>query len=601
MSLNHMLGKFSILQAFHTALLIFPIIVVLIVSITFILGGRCACWQWWTGVALAQGVGLALVERRRRFNLLCFFALSLLFLWFAGGVLITYGCYDAAWYHFPIVRLLLAGWNPVWQGSWDVVAGAYGVSFSEVRPWMVLSMPKGVWYFNTAAYYFIRNPFNLSFPLSPVLFLSLTITLWRRFKGIGVVAFVALVCVLCGRIVSYHAVVDCAVGLSGIGLLFAMKDVVEKDAWNWLELLAYSFWMCTAKQTAMFHCALFWSVLIACLCVRRRWSIVRKAVLLGGLLIVSIVVTCTAPYLTQWVNYGHPLYPVCTTDEQLHPRSSQTSDFLHRNEDAAAMSHLGACINAYLCPQVVHSYYRHKLNKANFCPDCEVWNQMTDHSQGTPTAPLFRWGIILSLLILALCGGVADWVVAMSVLLAMSALPTEMIGYLRYVPWSFAIELVAIECLLRVHRPLVVRVCKGFLIVVSLCAIPFVVLVYVLAIDKGHNLRRSIAQDPPKVIFYDSTSNETSPGNLRLLTRQISQLAGCEVMDNHGTNLTFGACSDGSFYVDCSYAKSHQDARAKILQVKGRREKLIAWTQFFCKTCLIALPESLVNCLTHRY
>lgn len=53
------------LKTFEWQVLVFPLLVVLLACASFLFGGRCAAWQWWTAVAAVVAVPFARKERIR--------------------------------------------------------------------------------------------------------------------------------------------------------------------------------------------------------------------------------------------------------------------------------------------------------------------------------------------------------------------------------------------------------------------------------------------------------------------------------------------------------------------------------------------------------
>ena len=44
-------GARAAFALFERQVLVFPLLVVLLACVSFLFGGRCAAWQWWTAVA----------------------------------------------------------------------------------------------------------------------------------------------------------------------------------------------------------------------------------------------------------------------------------------------------------------------------------------------------------------------------------------------------------------------------------------------------------------------------------------------------------------------------------------------------------------------
>ena len=325
------------LEIFESQILLFPMSVVVLLSFVFLFGGHCAPWIWW--VAFSFVVVLPFFKYH---SFHCLYHLFILLL-FMALIWLLVGCSfsavdDTMAYHMPAIRMMIDGWNPVYQATaLDLTEAGY---LLDEFWWIhVLSMPKSVWYFNAAAYCFFADPWNIMFPILPFLYVSAAMSLWRVMGAIHVmyklIGSIVMFCVL----PNFPLVVDEIVALAGMGLLLNMYDVLKNGRWNWTRLIVFSFWMCTAKQTGLFHCFLFWCC-FAMLYLRSSVALIRLA-FVGIVMLTSVCVVNASPYLTAWRNFGHPLYPkVCPADSNLSSIDI-TSDFLNQNEDAQRWDILG--------------------------------------------------------------------------------------------------------------------------------------------------------------------------------------------------------------------------------------------------------------------
>lgn len=68
--------------------------------------------------------------------------------------------YDNAFYRQPKTRLLMLGWNPVWQPTFEDIR--IFVQTEEVHPWHVAFFPQSVEVFNATFGLFLKDSFNVT-------------------------------------------------------------------------------------------------------------------------------------------------------------------------------------------------------------------------------------------------------------------------------------------------------------------------------------------------------------------------------------------------------------------------------------------------------
>ena len=504
-------------------ILLFPVVAVVLVALTFLCGGRCSAWQWWTAIVVVGMLPFCRREVKMALTTNGLFAIFLAILWLLVGVVASNGCIDIRTYHMPAIRMLMEGWNPVRDSTPEAFADALGVSLNELWPCHVIAMTKSVWYFSAVAQFFVKDPLNVLFPLLiPILF-STVATGYEFFREQSLaVRTLISIAILVATPTFTTTIVDTTVGLAGIGLIMTMGEYLRTRKWRWCRLIVFSFWMCTSKHLGMESCFIFWCV-FALAVMRSKIEFVR-CFTVASALVALIVIVCASPYLTSWKNYGHPLYPAYTGDSKNYPAHSITSDFLDRNEDAAALGRTGAFVNAYVCPSVVRHFYRHKLGKPNFFPVARVWRHTTQQDSGSPTTASTKIMFCISVALILIVGDKVGRLLALMPILAMAAVPAEMIGYIRYCPWFAVIAILAFEALLRQRRGWLQTVGK-----VTFAAFPVSVFAGIwllhnaIRVDARLALEETIFTQRQDRLYVQAGEFEKSIANMKLLCRQVPQ------------------------------------------------------------------------------
>lgn len=605
----------------------FPMAVTVLASSALLLGGRCAAWQWWG--ALVGVCAVALFARQgavcRRLAGVGLFLALLAGMWVAANVTLTLGWMDTLVYHLPATRLLMEGWNPVFAATPEALAGM-GVDPWEMRLWHVLSMPKSVWVFSAVAWRFTGATMNLFLPLFPFLFLTASAQVWRFLGGTSPWArCLAVAAMWAAAPAPTSSMVDCAVALGGMGLLAAMGRAFREGRWDGLGLVAHSFWLASAKQMGLCACAVFWGIFGVAQVWRHRTAcgaVARRLVCVGATLGTLLCVVCVSPYLTMWRNYGHPLYPNRTADAERFPVRDITGDFAICNADAAAMGHVGNAVNAYASQSLAAAYYRWKLGQATFAPRRSPWSQggADGFESAGPTTLRNRLALSLPLAVILLLGGWVERTLGVMVAAGTLAVPTPMLGYLRYVPWVWFVWPLALGAFARrVTTPWSLR--AGLTLTTVALAVPLAkgVLSATLAVDMAYAAHLALREAPPRVVYgYYSGGLEvnalkevyrlipeevcgnplrTSLCNLRLLCRQTPALRSAEVRVLE----RFGEARDqwptfpsGEFKVAPGMDFQRFSLFAANAARPDRRQRLAAYPRMFLEVAFIRFPRLLL-------
>lgn len=595
----------TIVRHLEMPILVFPILVVCIVAIGFIFRCSCSLIEWWLSFALTIAIiQFRVGNRKTLISVTAALGLMMGLLWLAANLLTTSGWHDTLEYHQPAIRMLASGWNPVYQCTPEGIAEATGLASDTMKVWHVIAMPKGVWYFSAAAYLFTKSHFNLLFPLIPLLLCSLFYTVYDAFRHSGK-SFA--MCVYIGMLmfvnVTYDMLVDSVVVLSAIGLLVTMMDGLRTGKWHWMRLIGFSFWMIVAKQPSLLHCAVFWFLFFLFSMWRKRTFRIHKFFVSGTILLIMFCLVNVAPYLTSYVNYGNPFYPRYSGDEEKYPTTNITEDFLDRNEDAAAMGHLGAFVNAFVSTSAATTYYALKTGKKDFCPNCIVWEQnAAARSKGAPTGALFRFMYCAALVVLCLVGGLCGRFIALCILIGCMAMPTEMIGYARYVPYAMVgCPLGVLAVISTVKCAKIKRlILRMVLVLFSVIAVVRLSMFCAVKVDQGYAIRQSLKQNPPGVMISRFAQvTKVISGNLILMRRSVPELRAAKIIiDSQGeTSCAEESCPyfDYSFRVARDYPGCTYSMLQRIACIPQRKQRLLSYPKFVFYTLFVTLPKSIME------
>ena len=432
----------SALETFERQVLVFPLLVVLLACVSFLFGGRCAAWQWWTAVAAVVLVPFARRDRWREalaaagiFALLLFALRCLIppLLW--DDTL----CVDMPVYHLPMIQLLVEGWNPIADPMAENITAALGLDLWGMAPLHVAFQPKTFAVLSAVAHSFIGDPFALTFPGPFLLWLGVLLAAIRTTRGFVRLALVSgIVCIL--PMVDFRMFVDQGLAFASCGLLLAMQDALRQKKCDWLALTVWAAWMMNLKLNGVLGAFVFCAVFAAATIWKnrtewRKW--IGRFAAFGCVLVALWGLVSWNPLVTSWRAYGHPLYPFKTVDAGRFPAKDLTWDLGNGNDDYREMGKLGLLSHAYLSPKATVAFYRWKTGRADFEPDCEWWSLTVFPDDSV------RAGIWLLFAVLLLVPGGRLWAFAGLVLLV--SVPDRMSGYTRYQPWLSALGCLALK------------------------------------------------------------------------------------------------------------------------------------------------------------
>ncbi len=418
-------------HAFEKQVLVFPLLVVLLASGAFSLGGRCAAWQWWAAVATVAA--LPFCRRGAWREALVGTMMFGLFLTLLKGLLPPVFwdnavCSDMTVYHLPGIQLLIEGWNPVADPLAENITSELGLDIWGMAPVHVAFLAKPLAVFAAVAYHFIGDPTTLTVPGLAFLWTGVALQAARQFHGmVRWVVLGALVWIL--PMVDHHMFVDEALAFSSCGLLLAMAEALESKRMDWMRLGVWTTWMVTVKlngvlATGVFWLAFAWMMLRVPDLDRRPWL----AWTCGLAVTVAACATVIAwhPYGTSWKTYGHPLYPFATADSEAYPLRDPTWDMRLHNGDYKCLGRWGLWFYHFVSPDGVTALGRWKTGRSDFQPENDCF---AGQYVGGKVRP---WLWLLFAVLLAHPRG-RPWGVAGIALTAL--VPWEKIGFLRYQPW----------------------------------------------------------------------------------------------------------------------------------------------------------------------
>ena len=439
--LTSLSGSPSAAFLFSRQVLVFPFLVVVLACASFLFGGRCAAWQWWTAVAAVVAAPFARRERwRAALGATALFALLLISLrWLVPPfVWDSMERPDMPAYHLPMVQLLIEGWNPVSDPMAEGITASLGLDPWGMAPLHVAFLPKTLAVFSAVAYTFVEDPLALTFPLPALLWLGVLLSGVRMFCGFARWALVAaLVFVL--PAVAWRLPVDSCVAFASCGLLLAMQGALRRRKYDWTALTVWGAWMATLKLNGTIALAVFAAAFFVVTVRRDRgawkaWT-GRFAAWTAAVALVAGTV-CWNPIGTSWRTYRHPLYPFMTADAERFPAKDLTWDVGSGNDDWREMGRAGRFAHAYLSPRTTLAFYRRKLDRPDFEPDCEWWHQGLLPDGRVRAALWLLFGVLLLL--------PAGRPFGIGGLLLLAFVPDAMVGYTRYQPWLSALGCLAV-------------------------------------------------------------------------------------------------------------------------------------------------------------
>ncbi len=429
------------LAVFERQVLVFPLLVVLFACASFLFGGQCAAWQWWTAVA---AVVLAPFARRVQWRSALGAAGLFALLLFALRCLIPplvwddTNCPDMPAYHLPMIQLLIEGWNPVSDPTAKGIVAALRLDLWGMAPLHVECQPKTLAVFSAVAHFFINDPLALTFPGPFLFWLGVLLSTLRTTRSFPRLALCfALVFIL--PMVDFRMFVDQSLAFASFGLLLAMQNALRERKCDWFALVVWTVWMTNLKLNGVLGAVVFWVLFAAAMMWKergewKRWA--RRFVAVAGILALLGILISWNPYGMAWRRFGHPLYPYRTINAEHFPVQDLTWDLDNGNDDLRRMGKVGLFAHAYLSPRATVAFYRWRQHRPDFDPDCEWWRLAV-----FPNTQI-RLGLWLAFGLLLLLPPGRIWAIGGFLLLVL--VPDRMVGYTRYQPWLSGLGCLAV-------------------------------------------------------------------------------------------------------------------------------------------------------------
>jgi hypothetical protein len=429
------------LAVFERQILVFPLLVVILACMSFLFGGRCAAWQWWTAVATVVLVPFARWGHWRAALVAAgFFGLLLFALRCLIPPLVWDDtlCVDMPVYHLPMIQLLIEGWNPVADPTAEGIVAKLGLDLWGMAPLHIAFQPKTMAVFSAVAHGFVGDAWALTFPSPFLLWLGAFLSAIRTTRGFPRLALCsALVFIL--PMVDFRMFVDQSLAFASFGLLSAMQNALRKRKCDWLALVVWTAWMTNLKLNGVLGAVVFWVLFAAAMMWKergewKRWT-GRFAAVAGILALLGILISWN-PYGMSWRRFGHPLYPYRTIDAERFPVQDLTWDLDNGNDDFRSMGKTGRLFHAYVSPEATVAFYRWRRHRPDFEPDCEWWPLSVFPSTQVRVGLWLAFGLLLLL--------PAGRIWGIGGLLLVVLVPDRMAGYTRYQPWFSALGCLAV-------------------------------------------------------------------------------------------------------------------------------------------------------------
>ncbi len=298
------------------AVALFPLVVTAVVSCGFLVG--CPVPKS-AGVALAMAtVATATVAWWRGGWRGLALALGWLVLTFFIADQFVFGQLgDYFHYHYPQALLLGEGWNPVFASSMTEASAAMGVPLDTLRPVHTFCFPLALAQFCAAVAWLTGS--LCGFLWEPFLFLPAVCWLaWvtlRAVPGLSskpvIAAAVVVIALMANQATPEIWVpLDVVVFLLEFALLLCAWWVLSGNAlWPRLWMAAAALMLIGTKQMGVLFVGILLLVLIGAFAMRRDWPGLRRMVTLSLWVALGSMFLWFHPYLTNWVDYGGPLFP----------------------------------------------------------------------------------------------------------------------------------------------------------------------------------------------------------------------------------------------------------------------------------------------------
>jgi hypothetical protein len=359
-----------------------------------------------------------------------FWGLVFLALLFTAYTFSYYGI-DASLYHVPMQILLKEGWNPVFDSTLQKFSTVTDPSTLFV--YHTLFLPKsvalcgalvaqatGLWCASSfLGYLLLFVLFRTSFHFAE--------KIWDCKKGSSL--FFAIAISFCTQLPTLFD------GLNDFNIYAALMITIfslvlyrlHHEAHDLVLAVMATVFCSTTKTTGLLNCMVFWGMIWLCSWKNKEtyWGIFAAAFL--------IVWIGLNPFVTSWIQYGSPFYPLMSFDPKT-PVVDITNDFFS-NADGEQMGYLARFVYAWISPELATKACAFFYHKADFNPDFNL--QVTRGIGG--------FGIVLNLLFcfslffLLLAKKNMVSFICLFILATLVLCPLKYVGYERYFPQVWAV------------------------------------------------------------------------------------------------------------------------------------------------------------------
>lgn len=439
----------------------------------FWLGMPCSRYAFWLGVGFAAFL-LAICRLR---NCLAYVLLLTVCCSLAAWTF-SYSGIDFKVYHAPIQRLLIDGWNPVFQCKMEDVAALTGdgcsvwrtLFFAHGSELVCAMVAKGLGIFladafldyfvafavGAAAYRFARLEWQTN--LYPACLFALVVAFpfafFLTFGGMIDYILYALLALALFSILNFERTGCCADLFSAlVGLAFA---ITVKANGAYLSFIGFCYLLMRQRK----HINVWVGVVVA---------------------ITFACVLSSTPYLTSWINYGSPYYPLHTFNPCI--KVFDINDAFAQNADADRMGYLARIVYAWFSTKLAIWGCALWTGNQNFNPVFSVPGGVAGMKVVFKILMWFSVGALL----LAKKNRIT--VVCLVVFVMANIAPLRYIGYARYFAIIWLVPVLAAYNLVYAQLPIVnfiMRIGKYIVFV----GFSFLCLT-ILAKASGHFLRQA--------------------------------------------------------------------------------------------------------------
>lgn len=440
-------------------------------SCGFVVGCSISGLMFWCAVSIVLTPVAIYKWRFASFMLIGVFALLALTAYTFDGAYV-----DAVQYHLPTQILLMEGWNPVWQSTIEEFRQVVGEG-KGMWPYHVLFLPK----YGALCGAIIAKATGLwsALPfLNYVMVIALSLTAYRfakeawnvgRVGGVvfgGALVFSRQVSSILAPGVDYITYAAFAVAV-----LSAWLVVRTYSAHN-LFLLFSSLAIGVLTKSTLTVTSLLLVVFLIFVCARHGCSFWW---VLGAFVLFCAVVGLS-PYLTNFINYGSPFYPLHSFSSSV-PIIDITNDF-SGNQDLVSMGYLSRVTYAWFSSDWTVWAMRMIRHNSLFRPESTVGQGVEGLGAG------FR--VLMWISVFSLCLSRVNGVTLICIFtfVVSNFVPLKYVGYPRYCPQIWIVPVLSFYNLIyaprifgatyiRKLRPILIGM---FSVAVCLLVIRFIVL-----------------------------------------------------------------------------------------------------------------------------